>query len=206
MPQLERELDHFHSVRLKTLEIAEKILEEELHRRPKAGEWSTGEVLDHLVLGMRFYSGEIAELIDLAKKGKEPVLKRSFSQFNPSILHIPRSILASMSWFLSLVSRLLPDRFRAWVMRSRSVPTQNPDVANPRSGRSRMEIIQDLHSSWNDFEALFDANQDIDFRRLYHKHPLMGKSNVLMLLRLLSLHESRHQDQIRFIEQSLNRK
>lgn len=206
MADVEHELHSLHSARLKSVEIAEHLTEEELNFRPDSNQWSIGEILDHLILGMRYYGGEIKELITLAKAGKEPVLRRTFSHFNPSILYIPRPVLASMSRLVSLTSTLLPDRFRVWIMRSRMVPTQNPDVANPRTGRSKKELTQDLQSSWNEFETIFSTNPDLDYQRYLHMHPLMGKSNVLMLLRLICLHESRHQDQIQEVLHTRTRK
>ena len=55
-----------------------------------------------------------------------------------------------------------------------------------------------------DFGAIGDAHSwaidaGLDYREMRLSHPLLGDNNVLQLLRMMRLHEERHQEQIRDI-------
>jgi hypothetical protein len=203
MADFDAELNLIRSNRQKTLSMIENLSDSELQTRPSARKWSIAEILDHLILGMRFYRGELERLIEMKKSGKDAVLERTFADFNPSILHIPRSVLSSMQSIVSVMSKSLPDTARAFVMRSRLIPTQNPDVAQPRKGREPAGIRQDLLTTLQDLELLLVSNADLNYREMVHRHPLMGVSNALLILKLVALHERRHQSQI---EKILNRR
>jgi hypothetical protein len=76
------------------------------------------------------------------------------------------------------------------------VPAQSPDIGTPRKGRSIEELDKELRSSLQEMEALFETNPTLDFRAMIHQHPLMGVNNAVQLLRIVALHEQRHQSQI----------
>ncbi len=155
-----------------------------------------GEVLDHLLLGEALNRRNIAELIDLAKSGCRPYLKRTFADMNASIAYIPKAMLHFLEVPFRLWSMVVPRSVREFLIRNRLVPAQSPDVGIPRKGRSLDELRQELRTARQETEALFAANPTLDYHAMMHQHPLLGVNNVLQLLRIVALHEQRHQSQI----------
>lgn len=79
------------------------------------------------------------------------------------------------------------------------MPAQTPSVAKPRPGR-KLEILHaDLRESLVSTSRLFDDNSELNYREMFFSHPLMGKNDILKMIRILALHERRHQSQIRDI-------
>src|SRR5215218_5313237 len=86
-------LEMFRSTRSRTLALAEQLSQEQLDFTTATGKWSTGEVLDHLLLAERVNRNQIAELIELAKAQQKPFVRRTFADVNVSIAYIPKSVL-----------------------------------------------------------------------------------------------------------------
>jgi uncharacterized damage-inducible protein DinB len=186
----------FGAARQRTLELVAGLTQVQIQFSPAAGQWSVGEVLDHLLLAEALNRRDIAELIDLAKSGRRPYLKRTFADVNVSMAYIPQSMLPYLEVPFRLLSMVVPRSAREILTRYRLVPAQSPDVGTPRKGRSLDELRQELRSSLQEMEALFAAHPRLDYRAMIHQHPLMGVNNVLQLLRIVALHEQRHQSQI----------
>lgn len=189
-------LDFFRSIRARTMSMTETLTQTQLDYAPSSGAWSVGEVLDHLLLSERFYGREIAQLIEMKKAGRKPVLTRSFAEVNVSIGYLPKFVLPFLEVPFTVLNRFVPASVRETMTRYRLVPAQNPDLATPRKRRPAAELRQGLAASLKQTEVLFESNQDLDFREMRHRHPLMGDNHVLQLLRFVAVHEQRHQSQI----------
>jgi uncharacterized damage-inducible protein DinB len=204
-PELAGPLGSFRSARAQTLALVRDLSQAQLNYTPAPGKWSVGEVLDHLLLAERFFQGEIRRLIELKRAGRKPVLQRRIKDFNVSIGFIPKSLLSFLEVPFTFFNPLVPRAVRDFLLRSRLIPAQHPDVAAPRKGRAGQDLRADLISSLQETTALFEANADLDFRELIHQHPLLGTNHVLDLLRMLVLHEQRHQGQVADILASMPR-
>jgi uncharacterized damage-inducible protein DinB len=190
------DLEVFRSTRAQTLAMVERVSQAQLDYSPAPHEWSVGELLDHILLAEKVFRDEIAHLIELKQAGQKPVLKRSFRDLDVSIAYIPKPLLPVVEIPFTLFNMFVPSAARELMMRYRLIPAQNPEVATPRKGRPADQLRNDLRSSLKETEALFEANPDLDYREMIDEHPLLGTNNVLQLLRLLALHEVRHQSQI----------
>jgi uncharacterized damage-inducible protein DinB len=198
-------LDSFGSTRAQTLALVRDLSQSQMDYAPVTGKWSVGEVLDHLVLAERFFRGEITQLIALKRAGRKPVLQRSFKDLNIAIGFLPKSLLPFLEIPFTLFNPLVPRVVKEFLLRSRLIPAQHPDVAAPRNGRVAQDLRADLASSLQETLAVFEANADLDFSELIHQHPLLGSNNVLELMRILVLHEQRHQEQVADVLSSMER-
>lgn len=197
------ELEYFKTVRGRTLALAQQSSQAQLDQVPEQGGWSAGEVLDHLVLAEKLNRDQFSELIAMARAGRRPELRRSFSDVNVSIAYIPKPLLPLFEVPFTVLNFFVPTRVREWVTRNPLIPVQNPDAATPRRGRSAEELRRDLAASLSETEGLFAANADLDYGAMMIEHPLMGRHDVRSALRFLSLHEERHQQQFLTIVSSL---
>jgi hypothetical protein len=169
----------------------------EFDRRPAPGRWSVGEVLDHLALTDALYRREIAALIELARSGRRPVIRRGFADVDVGIFFVPKRLLGLVEVPLGLMSTCMPKALRDLVVRSRWLPAQNPAVGEPRPGRPPDELRRELREAPAAFAALFDAAGDVDLGSLRHFHPLLGWNDPAGVLSFMEGHESRHQGQLR---------
>jgi uncharacterized damage-inducible protein DinB len=190
------DLQAFRSTRARTLEMIGGLSQAQLDYSPAPDRWSVGELLDHLLLAEKILRDEIAQLIELKKAGRQPVLKRSFRDLDVSIAYIPKSLLPLVEIPFTLFNLFVPSVVRELMMRYRLVPAQNPNIATPRKGRPAAELCDELRASLQETERLFEANPNLDYREMISQHPLLGTNNILQLLRLLTGHEQRHQSQI----------
>jgi uncharacterized damage-inducible protein DinB len=186
----------FRDTRNRTLELSDGLTQAQVDFEPGPGQWSVGEVLDHLLRAEALNCREISELIVMTKSGRKPYLKRTFADMNVSMAFIPKSLLPSLEVPFQLLNMVVPRFAREFMTRYRLVPAQSPDVGTPCKGRSIEELGKELRSSLQEMETLFETNPTLDYRAMIHQHPLMGVNNAVQLLRIVALHEQRHQSQI----------
>ena len=196
------ELDLFRSTRAATMSLADPLTEAQATFTPAPGKWSAGEVLDHILLAEKLYRDQFAQLIALAKVGKKAEITRSFNDIDISILSIPKAALPLMEIPFRMMSLFTPNFMREALIRYRVAPAQAPRIAEPRKGRALNDLRRDLQSSLAETVSLFDSSAGLDYRAMRSSHPLMGTNNLLQLVRLMTMHEQRHQEQIRIIERS----
>jgi DinB superfamily len=189
-------LQRFRQTRQRTLSLVRDLAQDELDRRPAPNSWSVGEVLDHLLLAETFFRKEIHELIARRKEGRSPLLVRGFRDLDISVGPLPRGLFPWLSVPLTLTNLFVPAFVRDFLVRSRLIPARHPTAATPRRGRRAADLRAELAASLAETEALFQANPSIDFRALRYVHPVLGNNNVLDLLRIVTLHEERHQERI----------
>lgn len=193
------DFDLFRQARAETLKLAGGLTQKQSEFRPAPGKWSLGEVLDHLLLSEQLYREKFTRLIQLQKAGKKAALRSSFSEIDTSVLFIPRPMLPILDIPFSIFNLFVPAFMREMLTQYRLMPAQNPRIATPRSGRPLSELCAELRSSFKETEGVFEANPGLNYRQMRFAHPLMGNNNALEVLRILALHERRHQSQIRDI-------
>ena len=197
LPMYAADLDLFRSTRAATLGLAEGVNERQALFTPAAGKWSAGEVLDHLLLAEKLYRDKFTELIALIKAGRKAEIHTSFGDIDTSILFIPKAALPFMEVPFRMMNLFVPTAVRETMTRYRLMPAQAPNIAQPRKGRPLTELKQDLNSSLQETSTLFESNPNLDYREMRLSHPLMGNNNALQILRIMAMHEQRHQEQIR---------
>jgi hypothetical protein len=191
----EQNLELLHSARAETLRLCSPITQAQSEFAPR-GKWSVGEVLHHLLLSDYLYQRNFARLIELQKSGQRPVLRSNFADLNPSIAHIPKSLLPMLEIPFTVANLFVPDLIRETMTQFRLLPAQNPDITTPKKGQRMNEIRASLQSSHDGIAALFNANPDLDYRAMQFQHPILGSNSVLQMLRIAAMHERRHQSQI----------
>jgi uncharacterized damage-inducible protein DinB len=184
------------STRVQTLAMTADLSEEQAAARPAPDQWSVSEVLEHLLISERLYRDMIARLIQLKREGKRPVIIQSLTDINTGLPFVPRALMPFMDIPLTFMNLFIPDFVREQMMQVRSVKAKSPTVAQPKSGKSLAQLRQELSEAIGATEALLEQNADIDFRSLRHYHPVIGFNHVLQILRIVAIHERRHQGQI----------
>lgn len=189
-------LELLRATRAETLRLSSGVGQKQSELAPAAGKWSLGEVLDHLLLAEQYYRGVFVKLVGMAKSGARPIVNSSFAEVNTSIGYIPKAVLPMMEVPFTLFNKFVPSAVREAVIGLRLLPVQNPDMAEPRKGKPIDELRSALESSYGETAALFHDNPQAAYREMRYQHPLMGDNNALQLLRIVALHERRHQAQI----------
>jgi len=197
-----QDLEMFRLTRAETLRVSAGITQAQSEFAPAPGKWSVGEVLDHLLLAENFYRRIFVRLVELQKSGARPVIRSSFAEVNTSIAYIPKSLLPLLEVPFTVFNMFVPAVVREAMTQIRMLPAQNPDMAAPRRGKPVNELRDALKSSYEDTAAVFHENTRLDYRRMRYRHPLLGDNNMLQVLRIVALHERRHQSQIREILRS----
>jgi len=195
-------LEMLRLTRVETLRLCSGISQSQSNFVPAMGKWSVGEVLDHLLLAEAFYRNIFGKLIHLQKSGQKPALYIGFSEVNTSIAFLPKTLLPMLEIPFTLFNMFVPNAVREIMTQFRLLPAQNPDLTTPQEGKPIQELREALSASYEETAALFRANPGLNYREMRHSHPLMGENNVLQSLRILALHEQRHQSQIQDILRS----
>jgi hypothetical protein len=193
---VQADLEQLHAVRSRTLALMQNLSQEQLDYVPAPGEWSVGEVLDHLILSEQVLRGDMSILIERTRAGQTPYLYRSFAEFNARPAFIPECALSFLEVPLNFLNRFTPPGIREYLIRYVPVRALAPDVTLPHPGRTKAELCEALRSMLHETETLFAVNPSLDYDNMQHQHPLFGVQTVPQLLRTLWLHEQAHQDQI----------
>jgi uncharacterized damage-inducible protein DinB len=195
----QQNLELLRTARVETLRLCEGIGQAQSEQAPRQGKWSLGEVLDHLVLAEQYYREVFVKLVALMKSGAEPVVNNSFADVNSSIGYLPKSMLPLVERPFNAMNRFVPRAFREMMIGRPLIPAQTPDFGVPQKAKPLEGLKSALESSYRATAYLFESNPDAAYQRMRYRHPLMGDNDGLQLLRILSLHERRHQGQIKEI-------
>jgi hypothetical protein len=193
---VERAFAEYAAARGDSVRIAAPLTQAQLDFCPRFGRWSIGEVLHHLMLAEDLYRGEIARLVDLARAGRHPYIRRSFSEVNVAPFFVPDAVLPMFDMPFSIMNRFIPQSVRDFAIEYPFVPIRNPSIATPRAGRAAAELRDELVSSLEQTRVLLVSNVDLPFEQMVSEHPLMGPANVPQILAFLARHERRHHSQI----------
>ncbi len=196
------DLELLRVTRADTLHLIAGLTQEQADFTPDPHKWSTGEMLDHLALAEGVYRNTIGDLIGLAKAGKRTVINGTFKEVNVSIAHIPRAALPFLEVPLTVFNLFVPPFVREILTEFPVLPTQNPDIAQPRKGLPVGALREAMRTAYEKTAALFTANPGLDYKRMRYRHPLIGDNNVLGLIRMVAFHERRHQSQMRTLFES----
>jgi hypothetical protein len=190
------ELERFRVARARSLALINGLTQAQMDYSPAAGKWSVGELTDHLLLAEKLFRDQIEELIELRLSGREPALSRTFADINISLAFMPKSLLPLLDLPMTVMNLFMPRAVREAMMRYRVAPAERPDAAAPRRGRDAEELRAELSDSLRETESLLSAHSGLDYLAMVIRHPLLGENNIPQLLRLMRLHEERHQAQI----------
>jgi uncharacterized damage-inducible protein DinB len=197
---IERAFAEFAVARGRTVAIAAPLSQAQLDFSPGRSRWSVGQILDHLLLAEKLYRGEIAQLVELARAGERPYLRRSFSDVNIAPLFVPDLFLPLLDLPFSIMNRFVPQSVRDFAIEYPLLPMRNPTIATPRPGRPGAELRDGLVSSLERTRTLLVSNAELPFDQMVSEHPLMGRASVPQILAFLARHERRHQAQIERVE------
>ncbi len=193
---IEKELQNFLAVREMTMRTFDRLGQPQLDFKPSPDKWSVGETLDHIFLAGQLGIRHFQTLFDLQWSGREPYLNLTFAELNVAPFFIPKSVLPFFEVPFAVSSAFTPQCVKDILIGNRLFAAKNPDVAEPRPGRSSDELKNDLNASAKELEALFAANRDLNFQAMKISHPVFGLYDAPGYLRFMSQHEQRHQAQI----------
>ena len=191
------EISRFRSTRERTCSLVEGLAEERMAETPAPGEWSAGELVDHLLRTERLWRREVEELIRLQRAGRQPYLSRLIADFPiPVVGRLPAPLLALLAGPMTAASAFVPTRFMLAFLRHRTVRAKAPRAIMPRKGRPAAELKRELRADADATAAVFEDHPRARFRRLLYQHPLLGIVNAVDLLEVITVHEQRHQEQL----------
>lgn len=192
-------VEFYRKTREETLRIVSSLAPSQLEWRSSSGVWSLGQIADHLILTEEFYWEELQELFDRARKEKHPVVQRSFADFDVTLRYFPRFMHPFLELPLNMANVMTPRVVRELLMRFPLLPADNPMQAEPRSGISKEKLVDRLRETRERMTDAFERASDLPLHKMTHRHPFLGSNTPLSLLRLLVLHEERHQRQMKRI-------
>jgi uncharacterized damage-inducible protein DinB len=184
------------AARAATLRLVASLNQAQLDFSPRQGQWSAGEVLDHLLLAEAMYRDDIARLIAMKRAGQRPYLRRTFADVNVSPFYLPDVVLPLLTLPLTIANVFMPAFVRDLAIEYAVIPTRNPDRTTPRARRAAAALRAELLTSQAYLRELLSANADLDFTEMVSEHPLTGPNDVPAMLAFLARHERRHQGQI----------
>lgn len=200
--RIDERLRAFESTRRITAASLEPLRQAQMDFNPAAGQWSLGEIADHLLKSEQLYRGEIARLIARVRAGESPYVKYTFKDIDVRPFGLPISVLSRMERPFGAISRNLPDPVRRFLTLNPIVPAINPQIAAPRRQRPTTELIDELRQSMQQTRALLVENADVDLDALTVDHPVTGVTNVSDILQFLERHERRHQQQMEAVRRA----
>lgn len=193
------DLEDFRKTRGQTLSIVQPLSQKQFDSSPAPGQWSVGEVVDHLVLVEGVQRSYIEKLIRLKREGKRPFLRVSLTELDVGFPFLPKFLMPWLELPLSISTAFMIKPVLHFITRNRLIPATAPTKGRPRRELPAHELRENLKSSLERTGALFEANADLDFRELTWQHALLGINNAHELLAILTNHEKGHQSQIKDI-------
>ena len=191
------DLDRFAATRAATLGLVRGLSQGAMDAPPAGGGWSAGEVVDHLLKAEAVNRREVESLVALAAAGRRAYVFRDFTDLGVAPPFVPEALLPWLTLPMALGTLFVPARLREAFLSTRLLPAKAPEILRPRRGRPAAELVADLESSLATTRDLFESHADLDFDRMVFQHPLLGVNTAVDVLRLIDVHERRHQDQLR---------
>lgn len=192
---LTQEVDRFRLIRENTLAALSNVSRAQSEWSPKSGQWSIVQIADHLLLTEEMYRDQFRELIRLAREGGS-VHQLSLKEVDSSMLGIPRGVMQLFEVPARLVSSFLPQPVREVIIRHPILSSMNPSASSPRADAEIGKLRTALAQSLVETEALLCGPLPSDLEKPIVDHPLIGRTNLRELFRVVIVHEERHQDQI----------
>ena len=191
------EIREFRSTRKRTCTLVAGLSEDEMAERPGPDRWSAGELVDHLLRTEVLWRREVEELVRLERSKRQPYLSRLVADFPiPVVGRLPAPLVGLISVPMTIFNAFFPTRLFLSLLRYRGIPAKAPPAIAPRQGRSAEELRRELESEAEATAAVFEDNDDLRFHRMIYQHPLLGLVDAVDLVRVITVHEKRHQDQL----------
>jgi uncharacterized damage-inducible protein DinB len=191
-----RDLELYRATRQETLRIGASIDQAQSEFAPAPDKWSAGEVLHHLLLAEEYYKKIFDRLVELQRAGQPAIVTAGYKELSSTLAFIPKPLAPLSEIPLTVVNMFLPALFREMLTQFRFLKADTAEVARPTRGLPLAKLLAELEAAGARTAALFDDNRDLNFREMRFRHPLMGNNDAPQLLRMLALHERRHQAQI----------
>ncbi len=191
-----QELQFFRATRTQTLSVLDGLTQSQIEFKTAPNKWSVGETLDHILLAGQLGVRQIKTLIDMQKSGSEPYLRVTFADVNVAPIFLPKSLLPFFELPFAVTSMFTPGCVKDFLISNRMFAAKNPDVAEPRNGRSKKELKDELNASFQELENVFAENTGLNYQEMKISHPVFGVYDVPGYLRFMAQHEQRHQSQI----------
>lgn len=167
-PQLDRLFSRLEADRQKLMHLLDGITSEAFHRS-NPGKWSIQQILAHLVASERLS-------IQYLKKKFQGIEELSVT-----------GIQEDLKMWILVISQRLPLKFKAPKVVVEHTPAlKNSDEISTEWNRARQELREVLE--WF---------QDHHLNRKVYKHPVVGKLNIVQMLRFFGEHIAHHAPQIK---------
>jgi hypothetical protein len=144
-------------------------------QRPGPERWSVAEVLEHLSIVERLFTGRVADAIDAARAG-------GLAGETADRLPLPDDIEARMA--------------------NRANKRSSPEVALPTGTLDAAAAWKALESGHQRLRALVEEVDGLALSGVMLTHPFFGTLTVYQFVELMAAHEGRHTEQIKDIARS----
>ncbi len=190
------EAGRLRKVREKTLGMLREVTPQQALWCPRPQAWSIAQIADHLLLSEQLYGEQFRRLIQTAREGRNSTITIGFSDVDSSIGGIPREVISLFEFPLRIFSRFVPRPVLETMVRYPIMSALNPKISEPRHGLKLESLIGDLTASLAETEKLLLAPMPANISGPTIDHPIMGRNNLLDLVRIVIAHEERHHGQI----------
>ena len=198
------ELDRFHGAREKTLTILGEVTPAQALWSPAAGTWSIAQIADHLLRFDELYTAQFRRLLAMANAGTGTSVYLSLREVDTSLPFIPNEVLPLLEVPMRVFSFFTPSAVREAIVRYSLVPARSPKISDPRPGLTSEKPARGSGSlSMAETQKLLSGPLPANVDKLTIGHPVLGTNTMTQMLRILTAHEERHQDQMGRIRSNL---
>lgn len=188
-------LELFNQVRGVTLDALSGLDQAQLDAAPQPGRWSLGEIFDHLIRVDRMFLREANALVQRQRQGRIPLVFRGLRDLGAPGGSLPFPVRLPIEGALAFWNVALPSRLRELALSQRTIRVQAPPMLEPRTGRGKQELINDLQAGPSEAQRIED-DPEVSGRGALYYSPLAGWNDINGLIRLIAQHDRRHQGQI----------
>jgi uncharacterized damage-inducible protein DinB len=192
---LASQVDRFRLVRENTLAALGEVSPAQAAWSPRQGVWSIVEIADHLLRTEEMYRDQFRQMIEVAREGGSEI-RLSLRDVDSSFAGVPRPVMQLFEFPARMMSQFMPQAVREAVIRYPIVPAVNPTASTPRPGMELGAVRTALAASLAETEKLLSGPLPPNVEAPVMNHPIMGRTNIRELFRVVIVHEERHQGQI----------
>jgi hypothetical protein len=189
------EVDRFRLVRENTLTALGEVSALEAAWSPWHGVWSIVQIADHLLRTEEMYRDQFRQIIHVAREGGSAI-RVTLRDVDSSFAGIPRQAMRLVEFPARMMSQFMPQAVREAIIRYPIVSATNPSASTPRSNAEIGVVRTALAASLAETEKLLCGPLPPNVEEPVIDHPIMGRTNIRELFRVVIVHEERHQGQI----------
>ena len=175
-PNVSDVLTELEQARAALRDVVDAVPDSDRAKRPDEGRWSVNEILEHLSMVERRFTGLIAMRI---QEAKETGLGEEQNARGP----IPPDL-----------KRMLGDRANR---------RNAPDVVRPSGTLDSQSAWRAVEEARAALRELLRSNEGLALSTVMHQHPVFGTLNVYQFAELIANHERRHAQQIEEVNRRL---